>query len=57
MRRLTTNPTDSEAQTSADGRWIVFIRAVEVGGTPARHVFIARANGRGVIEVTTGPVL
>lgn len=53
---LTSNPSDSEVQTSADGRWIVFIRSVEVGGTSAQHVFIASANGRGVTEVTTGPV-
>jgi Tol biopolymer transport system component len=57
MRHLTTDPTDSEVQTSADGRWIVFIRSVDVGGTSAQHVFIARADGRGVTEVTTGPVL
>jgi Tol biopolymer transport system component len=57
MRHLTTDPTDSEVQTSADGRWIAFIRTVDVGGTSAQHVFIARANGRGVTEVTAGPVL
>jgi Tol biopolymer transport system component len=57
LRHLTANPTDSEVQTSADGRWIVFIRSVDVGGASAQHVFIARANGRGATEVTTGPVL
>ncbi len=56
LRQLTTNQSDSEVQTSADGRWIVFARSVEVGGEPARHIFIARANGSGAREVTTGPV-
>lgn len=56
MRHLTTNPSDSEVQTSADGRWIVFIRSVDVGGSSAQHVFIARADGREATEVTTGPV-
>jgi Tol biopolymer transport system component len=57
LRHLTTNPTDSEVQTSADGRWIVFVRSVDVGGTEAQHVFVARANGHGATEVTKGPVL
>jgi len=56
LRQLTADPTDSEVQTSADGRWIVFCRTVDVGGTPARHIFIARANGSAVAEVTTGSV-
>lgn len=56
LRQLTTNGSDSEVQTSPDGRWIVFARSVEVGGESARHIFIARADGSGVREVTTGPV-
>lgn len=55
LRQLTSNPTDSEVQTSRDGRWIVFTRAA-AGAEPAQHVFIARADGSGVTEVTTGPV-
>ncbi len=56
LRQLSSNSSDSEVQTSADGRWIVFARSVAVGGKSARHIFIARANGSGVMEVTTGPV-
>ena len=56
LRQLTTNQSDSEVQTSPDGRWIVFARSVEVGGESARHIFIARANGSGAREVTTGAV-
>lgn len=56
LRQLTSDSSDSEVQTSADGRWIVFARSVEVRGEPARHIFVARANGRGATEVTTGPV-
>ncbi len=56
LRQLTTNQSDSEVQASADGRWIVFARSVEAGGESARHIFIARANGSGTKEVTTGPV-
>jgi TolB protein len=56
MQHLTTDPTDSEVQTSADGRWIVFTRTVETGGEPAQRIFIARSNGSVVTEVTTGPV-
>ncbi len=56
LRQLTADSSDSEVQTSADGRWIVFARSVDVGGTSARHVFVARADGSGVSEVTTGPV-
>lgn len=56
LRQLTSNPTDSEVQTSPDGRWIVFTRTVETGGESVRHIFIARANGSGVTEVTTGSV-
>ncbi len=56
QRRLTTNQSDSEVQTSPDGRWIVFARSVDDGGESVRHIFIARANGSGAREVTTGPV-
>lgn len=56
LQQLTSNSSDSEVQTSADGRWIVFTRSVDVGGEPARHVFLARANGSGATEVTTGAV-
>ncbi len=56
LRQLTSNGSDSEVQTSADGRWIVFARSVSVGGESARHIFVARANGSGAREVTTGPV-
>ncbi len=56
LRQLTTNGSDSEVQTSADGRWIVFARSASVGGESARHIFVARANGSGVREVTTGAV-
>ena len=56
LRQLTTNQSDSEVQTSPDGHWIVFARSVDVGGESVRHIFIARANGSGAREVTTGPV-
>lgn len=56
LRNLTSNPTDSEVRTSPDGRWIVFTRTVETGGESAQHIFIARSNGSGVTEVTTGSV-
>ena len=62
MRHLTRDASDSEAQTSRDGRWIVFTRTVEepvpagTGTFPARHVFVARSDGSGAAEVTTGPV-
>lgn len=61
IRHLTFDATDSEPQSSPDGRWIVFVRQVEVplpGGSgvfPATHVFRARSDGTGVAEVTTGP--
>lgn len=51
LRHLTTNATDNEPQISRDGRFIVFTRTVDVGG---RHVFIARADGSAVREVTKG---
>ncbi len=56
LRRLTSNGSDSEVQVSPDGRWIVFARSVAAGGQSVRHIFIARADGSGVMEVTTGPV-
>jgi TolB protein len=54
LRQLTSNPTDSEVQASPDGRWIVFTRTADTGGESAQHVFIARSNGAGVTQVTTG---
>jgi Tol biopolymer transport system component len=61
LRRLTSEATDSEPQSSPDGRWIVFVRQVEVplpeggGVAPVTHVFRMRSDGTRVTEVTTGP--
>ncbi len=62
IRHLTLDPSDSEPQSSPNGRWIVFVREVEVplpggGGVfPARHIFRARSDGTGVAPVTDGPI-
>ena len=61
-RHLTADPTDSEPQSSPNGKRIVFVRSVDTplpgggGGTfPARHIFTARVDGTGVHPVTGGP--
>lgn len=62
LRHLTLDGTDSQPQSSPNGRWIVFVRQVEVplpggdGGVfPATHIFTARSDGTGVSPVTEGP--
>lgn len=61
LRRLTSDPTDSQPQSSPNGRLIVFVRQVEEplpggGGVfPAFHVFRARSDGTGVAQITSGP--
>jgi Tol biopolymer transport system component len=61
LRRLTFDGSDSLPQGSPDGRWIVFVRRVDVplpgpggGVLPARHIFKARSDGSQVTAVTGG---
>jgi len=59
LRRLTSDPTDSQPQASPNGRWIVFVRQVVVplqgGGVfPATHIFRVRTDGAGLAPVTGG---
>jgi len=62
LRHLTLEESDSQPQSSPNGRWIVFVRQVEValpgsnGGVfPATHIFKARSDGTEVAPVTGGP--
>lgn len=61
LRHLTLDGSDSQPQSSPNGRWIVFVRQVDVplpggdGVFPATHIFKARSDGTRVSAVTGGP--
>ena len=63
MRHITLEPSDASPESSPNGRWLVFVRQVEVpmpgadGGVfPAFHIYKARSDGTEAEPVTGGPV-